>query len=153
MSSQVHWYFDVISPFAYLAWPRVRALAQSRPVELRPIVYTTNTIESLNARFRKTVRHRGHFLTEQSALKVLYLVATERHPNRSNPTGQLSGWKTNPQRPDHPLRRPHRGRRLTMTITTTHTVRRTVPTCSVSEDRRYTTCVLTNSCSVHTCQR
>jgi 2-hydroxychromene-2-carboxylate isomerase len=39
MSAQVHWYFDVISPFAYLAWPRVRALAQSRPVELRPLVF------------------------------------------------------------------------------------------------------------------
>ena len=48
----------------------------------------------MNARFRKAVRHRGHFPTEQSALKVLYLVATERRPNRSNPTGQISGWKT-----------------------------------------------------------
>ncbi len=50
------------------------------PVELRQIVYTTNAIESLNARFRKAVRHRGHFPTEQSALKVLYLVATQRRP-------------------------------------------------------------------------
>jgi putative transposase len=63
------------------------------PVELRQIVYTTNAIESLNARFRKAVRHRGHFPTEQSALKVLYLVATERRPNRSNPSGQINGWK------------------------------------------------------------
>ena len=63
------------------------------PIELRQIVYTTNAIESLNARFRKAVRHRGHFPTEQSALKVLYLVATERRANRSNPTGQINGWK------------------------------------------------------------
>jgi hypothetical protein len=53
------------------------------PVELRTIVYTTNAIESLNARFRKAVRHRGHFPNEQAALKVLYLVATQRRPNRS----------------------------------------------------------------------
>jgi putative transposase len=33
------------------------------PVELRRIVYTTNAIESLNARFRRAVRHRGHFPT------------------------------------------------------------------------------------------
>ena len=46
------------------------------PVELRRIVYTTNAIESLNARFRRAVRQRGHFPTEQAALKVLYLVAT-----------------------------------------------------------------------------
>ena len=52
------------------------------PVELRKIVYTTNAIESLNARFRQAVRHRGHFPTEQAALKVLYLVATERRKNR-----------------------------------------------------------------------
>jgi putative transposase len=48
------------------------------PVELRKIVYTTNAIESLNARFRRAVRHRGHFPTEQAALKVLYLVATQQ---------------------------------------------------------------------------
>src|SRR5215216_5889438 len=63
------------------------------PIELRQIVYTTSAIESLNARFRKAVRHRGHFPTEQAALKVLYLVATERRINRSNPTGKINGWK------------------------------------------------------------
>ncbi|MGH8916169.1 MAG: IS256 family transposase [Acidimicrobiia bacterium] len=63
------------------------------PVELRSLVYTTNAIESLNARFRKAVRHRGHFPNEQAALKVLYLVATERRPNRSNPTGRINAWK------------------------------------------------------------
>jgi putative transposase len=64
------------------------------PIELRTIVYTTNAIESLNARFRKGVRHRTHFPNEQAALKVLYLVALERRPNRSNPTGKINGWKT-----------------------------------------------------------
>jgi transposase-like protein len=64
------------------------------PIELRTVVYTTNAIESLNARFRKAVRHRGHFPNEQAALKVLYLVATERRPNRSNPTGRINAWKT-----------------------------------------------------------
>jgi putative transposase len=63
------------------------------PVELRKIVYTTNSIESLNARFRRAVRHRGHFPTDQAALKVLYLVAIERQKNRENLTGQINGWK------------------------------------------------------------
>lgn len=63
------------------------------PVELRKIVYTTNSIESLNARFRRAVRHRGHFPTDQAALKVLYLVAIERQKNRENMTGQINGWK------------------------------------------------------------
>lgn len=60
---------------------------------IRHIIYTTNAIESLNARFRRAVRHRGHFPTEQAAMKVLYLVATRKIPNRSNPTGRINGWK------------------------------------------------------------
>jgi len=64
------------------------------PIELRKIVYTTNAIESLNARFRRAVRHRGHFPTEQAALKVLYLVATQRRKNRQDLTGKTNGWKT-----------------------------------------------------------
>jgi len=64
------------------------------PAELRRVVYTTNAIESLNARFRRAVRHRGHFPNEQAALKVLYLVATQRRPNRQDLTGRINGWKT-----------------------------------------------------------
>ena len=63
------------------------------PLELRKIVYTTNSIESLNARFRRAVRHRGHFPNEQAAIKVLYLVATTRRKNRQDLIGRTSGWK------------------------------------------------------------
>ena len=63
------------------------------PPELRKVVYTTNAIESLNARFRRAVRHRGHFPNEQAAMKVLYLVATTRKVNRENLTGRVNGWK------------------------------------------------------------
>jgi transposase-like protein len=64
------------------------------PVELRKIVYTTNSIESLNARFRRAVRHRGHFPTEQAAMKVLYLTAIKRRKNRQDLIGATSGWKS-----------------------------------------------------------
>jgi putative transposase len=63
------------------------------PAELRKVVYTTNAIESLNARFRRAVRHRGHFPNEQAALKVLYLVANQRRPRGDNLTGKINGWK------------------------------------------------------------
>ena len=63
------------------------------PKELRKIVYSTNAIEALNARFRKAGVRRGHFPTEQSALKVLYLVSIEKRKNRQNPTGRIHGWK------------------------------------------------------------
>lgn len=37
--ARVHWYFDFISPFAYLQWPKVRALAARHPVEFRPVLF------------------------------------------------------------------------------------------------------------------
>ena len=63
------------------------------PRELRKIVYSTNAIEALNSRFRKAAVRRGHFSTDQAALKVLYLVSIERRKNRQNPTGRINGWK------------------------------------------------------------
>jgi putative transposase len=64
------------------------------PLEIRRLIYTTNGIESLNSRFRQAVRRRGHFPTEQAAMKILYLTVQERRPNRSNPTGRINGWKS-----------------------------------------------------------
>jgi putative transposase len=43
------------------------------PMEIRKVIYTTNIVESLNATLRKAVRNRGHFSTEDSLMKVLYL--------------------------------------------------------------------------------
>jgi transposase-like protein len=43
-------------------------------LEIRTVICSTNAIESLNARYRRAVRARGHFPTEQAALKCLYLV-------------------------------------------------------------------------------
>ena len=63
------------------------------PPDLRKLVYTTNAIESLNARFRQATRRRGHFPNEQAALKVLYLVIRNPLKNRSNITGRTVGWK------------------------------------------------------------
>jgi transposase-like protein len=57
------------------------------------LVYTTNSIEALNSRFRQAVHRRGHFPHEQAALKVLYLCVKRRDKNRSNPTGRVPGWK------------------------------------------------------------
>ena len=35
----ITWYFDFISPFAYLHWPRVQQLAAERPVTFRPLLF------------------------------------------------------------------------------------------------------------------
>jgi len=63
------------------------------PAPIRKLVYTTNAVESLNARFRHATRRRGHFPNEQAALKVLYLVIRNPLKNRPNITGKISGWK------------------------------------------------------------
>lgn len=44
------------------------------PVAVRRIIYTTNAIEALNAKLRRAVRTRGHFPTDEAAIKLLYLV-------------------------------------------------------------------------------
>jgi Transposase, Mutator family len=43
-------------------------------LQVRRILYTTNAIEALNAKLRSAVRARGHFPTDEAALKLLYLV-------------------------------------------------------------------------------
>ncbi len=44
------------------------------PIEVRRILYTTNAIEALNAKLRRAVRARGHFPTDEAAMKLLFLV-------------------------------------------------------------------------------
>lgn len=44
------------------------------PGEVRRILYTTNAIEALNSKLRRAVRARGHFPTDEAAVKLLFLV-------------------------------------------------------------------------------
>jgi putative transposase len=53
-------------------WERIIPFLQF-PKEIRKVIYTTNIVESLNNTLRKAVRNRGHFSTEDSLMKVLYL--------------------------------------------------------------------------------
>lgn len=50
-------------------------------VEIRRVICSTNAIESVNARYRRAVRARGHFPTEQAALKCLYLATRALDPS------------------------------------------------------------------------
>jgi putative transposase len=61
-------------------------------VEIRRIICSTNAIEPLNARYRHAVRARGHFPTEQAALKCRYLVIRALDPTgRAAPGGPCGG--------------------------------------------------------------
>jgi putative transposase len=43
------------------------------PADIRKIMYTTNSIEAVNRQLRKIIKTRGHFPTEDAALKLLWL--------------------------------------------------------------------------------
>jgi transposase-like protein len=62
-------------------------------VEIRKVICTTNAIESLNARYRRAVRARGHFPTEQAALKCLYLVTRSLDPTGRGRARWVIRWK------------------------------------------------------------
>lgn len=62
-------------------------------VEIRRVICSTNAIESLNARYRRAVKARGHFPTEQAALKCLYLVTRSLDPTGAGRTRWTMRWK------------------------------------------------------------
>jgi transposase-like protein len=61
--------------------------------EIRQVLCSTNAIESLNARYRRAVKARGHFPTEQAALKCLYLVTRSLDPTGTGRTRWAARWK------------------------------------------------------------
>jgi putative transposase len=61
--------------------------------EIRRVIYSTNAIESLNARFRRATRARGHFPNEQAALKCLYLVVRSLDPTGRGRQRWMNRWK------------------------------------------------------------
>lgn len=63
------------------------------PVEIRTVLCSTNAIESLNARYRRAVKARGHFPTEHAALKCLYLVTRSLDPRGTGQKKWAMRWK------------------------------------------------------------
>jgi putative transposase len=61
--------------------------------EIRTVICTTNAIESLNARLRRAVRARGHFPTEQAALKCLYMAIMSLDPTGKGRQRWTNRWK------------------------------------------------------------
>ncbi len=74
------------------AWPEFIPFLDY-DVEIRQVLCSTNAIESLNACYRRAVRARGHFPTEQAALKCLYLVTRSLDPTGTGRTRWTMRWK------------------------------------------------------------
>jgi putative transposase len=62
-------------------------------VEIRTVICSTNAIESLNARYRRAIRARGHFPNELAALKCLYLVTRSLDPTGRGRARWTMRWK------------------------------------------------------------
>src|SRR5918995_2536978 len=65
--------YPAIGPSWRRAWGEVVPF-YAFPAEVRRLLYTTNAIEALNSKLRRAVRARGHFPTDEAALKLLFLV-------------------------------------------------------------------------------
>ena len=74
-----HW-AEVIPFFAY-------------PPEVRRMIYTTNAIESLNSTIRRSVRARGHFPSDEAALKLIWLQLREVTKNWKMPAREWHAAK------------------------------------------------------------
>ena len=61
--------------------------------EIRTVICTTNAIESINARLRRAVNARGHFPTEQAAMKCLYLAIRSLDPTGKGRKRWTNRWK------------------------------------------------------------
>jgi len=61
--------------------------------EIRKVICSTNAIESVNARIRRAVRARGHFPTEQAALKCVYMAVMSLDPTGQGRKRWMMRWK------------------------------------------------------------
>jgi putative transposase len=64
--------FPIISKSWRTNWTRVIPFF-AHPPQIRKIIYTTNTIESLNMSLRKVTKTRGSFPNDEAVSKLLYL--------------------------------------------------------------------------------
>ena len=60
---------------------------------IRTPIYTTNAIESVNARLRRAVKARGHFTSEEAAMKCLYLAIRSLDPKGTGQKRWMNSWK------------------------------------------------------------
>lgn len=70
-------------------WPRLSSYL-NYPADIRRVIYTTNIIESFHSQLRKVTKTKRVFSSDQSLLKLLYLVF---HNLKKGWSGPIAGWK------------------------------------------------------------
>lgn len=74
------------------AWERFIPFLEFPP-ELRKVIYTTNSIESLNYQLRKIIKNRGHFPNDQAIVKLLWLAIRDIEDKRARQRAKEAGRK------------------------------------------------------------
>ena len=64
--------FPTVAAAWHRAWDTVIPFF-AFPPQVRKVIYTTNAIESVNARLRKIIKTRGHFPSDDAASKLIWL--------------------------------------------------------------------------------
>jgi putative transposase len=76
------------------AWERFTPFL-AFPPEVRKVIYTTNTIESLNYQLRKIIKNRGHFPSDDAVVKLLWLAIRDIEDKRARARAKERGKKAN----------------------------------------------------------
>ena len=68
-------YYIAIKPWKD-NWEEIRTMFRF-PAEIRKLIYTTNAVESFNRQLRKVTKSKSSFPTDESLLKMMYLVTMD----------------------------------------------------------------------------
>jgi transposase-like protein len=75
------------------AWERFTPFL-AFPPELRRVIYTTNSIESLNFQLRKVTKNRGHFPNDDAVVKLLWLAICNIEDKRARDRAKERGLRS-----------------------------------------------------------
>jgi putative transposase len=76
------------------AWERFIPFLEFAP-DVRRILYTTNSIESLNYQLRKIIKNRGHFPNDEAVVKLLWLAIRDIEDKRARERAKQAGRPKN----------------------------------------------------------
>jgi putative transposase len=76
------------------AWQRFIPFLEFPP-PVRKIIYTTNSIESLNYQLRKIIKNRGHFPNDEAVVKLLWLAIRDIEDKRARERARQAGRPKN----------------------------------------------------------
>ena len=76
------------------AWERFIPFLEFPPA-VRRIIYTTNSIESLNYQLRKIIKNRGHFPSDEAVVKLLWLAIRDIEDKRARERAKQAGRPKN----------------------------------------------------------